>query len=91
MFFILQRKPSFCLPWLICKGLSLVTCAIAFLVLTIGIGIVLGGIRAGYGVLASLIVLAIGCGSLALGFYIFKIVQSEWMNIKDLDTPKGQF
>ena len=81
---LFQRKHILCLPYLILNAGYLILLAFAIIIAFIAL-IVSGYIGAG------LIILFV-CGLFfALAFYFFKVVQTEWWNIKDLDSlPSGQ-
>jgi len=83
LFGLAKRKHTYCLPWLIVNALYLIISALALVTVVITFWATLPA-QAGF------IALIIGCLFLAPIFYVFKVVQTEWMNIKDLDQPQGR-
>jgi len=75
-----KRKHTLCLPWLILNALYLITSLIALIIVVIFFW-------AAVDVGAGFIVLLVWGLGLAVAFYVFKVVQTEWMVIKDLDKP----
>jgi len=78
-----KRKHTYCLPWLIVNASYLIIDAVALVIVVITFWATLPA-QAGF------FALLIGCLCLAPSFYLFKVVQTEWMNIKDLDQPQGR-
>jgi len=78
-----KRKHTFCLPWLILSALFLLVCTVAVVIIVIALWAI--GL-AGEGFL----LLFLGGSFVGLSLYFFKVVQTEWMNIKDMDTPQVQ-
>jgi len=83
IFGLAKKRHVPCMPWLIYNGLGLTVTSILVVVCVIWLW-VNGG--AGTGFLA----LFLGLTFVGFWFYIFKVVQTEWMNIKDLDAPARQ-
>jgi len=83
LFGLAKRKHTYCLPWLIVNALYLIISALALVTVVITFWATLPA-QAGF------FALIIGCLFLAPVFYVFKVVQTEWMNIKDLDQPQGR-
>jgi len=77
IFGLAQRRHVGCLPWLIYNFLGLITWTIGFSVATISMWVI-GATGPGF------MWLFLGGGVGAAYFYAWKVVQSEWMNIKDL-------
>lgn len=78
-----KKKHVPCLPWLIYSGVCLIGLAVLIVSAVILLW-VLGFV--GYGFLT----LFLGILFVAFYFHIFKVVQTEWMVIKDLDAPARQ-
>lgn len=81
---LLSRKPGLMLPWLATSMLYLIVLAAFVLGLTVIQFTVVKSCSSG------LFTLAIGSTFVLAYYYIWKVVQSEWMNIREAATRTGQ-
>ena len=70
------------MPWLIVSALYLIIAALALVIAVLAIWVALSAA-------AAFIVLVLLSLYLAISFYLWKVVQTEWMNINDLDRSQG--
>jgi len=76
-FGLVQNKHALCLPWLVINAGELIGMAVAIAVITVWIWSY-GDTAAGF------YFFGIAFAIFLVFFYVFKVVQSEWMNIRDL-------
>jgi len=77
------RKHGLMLPWLVTSMLQLAL----FCALILGVAIIqFSVIKSCYG---GFLALAIGLPFAYLSFYLWKVVQSEWMNVREVATATG--
>lgn len=82
IFGLAQRKHVACLPWLIYNGFGLVIWGLIMAVVVIAMWVA-GAVGSGF------LYLFLSGLLFSLYLYTWRIVQSEWMNIKDLDAPSA--
>jgi len=83
-FGLVQNKHALCLPWLVINAGELIGMAVAIAVITVWIWSY-GASAAGF------YFFGIAFAIFLVFFYVFKVVQSEWMNIRDLhDNRRSQ-